>query len=339
MTPAGDQSRRKAPTTFVQLAAYREPELAATITSCIDRAVHPERLRFGVCLQYDDAITDAGSDCLDHLGERAELRVALYPAELSRGGCWARFEAQGLYDGEDFTLQVDAHSRMSDGWDEALVDAVRSLPGDKPLITGFPPLYRLRDGLMVPIDDVDDPVPVTRITDWSPDGWIHHPTAPAPPGTPSGARPTRVISGAFVFTVGAWNLEVRQDPEHLYTGEEFALTLRSFTSGYDLWNPPRRLLWHRTHPVANPKYISDDVDGWRARRHERACRRLRVLLAGDPEGLLDPFSLGAERTLDEYWEYSGIRWPDRTISEAARLGLPPEPFIAGRTGGAGAARR
>lgn len=342
MTPSGGPSRTEPPTIFVQLAAYREPELAATISSCIDGAVHPERLRFGVCLQYDDTITDAGFDCLDDLGDRAELRVLHYPAELrvlhypaelSRGGCWARFEAQGLYDGEDFTLQVDAHSRMADGWDDALVDLVRSLPGAKPLITGFPPLYRLAEGRMVPVEGVNEPVPITQVAEWSPEGWIHHPTVPAPPGTPPGSRPTRLISGAFVFTVGAWNVEVRQDPEHLYSGEEFALTLRSFTSGYDLWNPPRRLIWHRTHPQANPKYLGDNPDGLRERRHERACRRLRVLLDGDPEGILDPFSLGAERTLDEYWDYAGIRWPGRTISESARLGKPPEPFDASLPGG------
>jgi hypothetical protein len=132
------------------------------------------------------------------------------------------------------------------------------------------------------------------------------------------------LSGAFVFTLGAWNTEVRQDPEHLYTGEEFALTLRSFTSGYDLWNPPERVVWHRTNFAERPlRYFSDDPDGWSARRHERACRRLRVLVAGDPERILDPFSLGTERTLDDYWEFAGLRWPERWISAAAREGLPP----------------
>ena len=38
---------------FVAIAAYREPELRRTIENCIITAAHPERLRFGVCLQYD----------------------------------------------------------------------------------------------------------------------------------------------------------------------------------------------------------------------------------------------------------------------------------------------
>ena len=321
--PADSPSTVDGDTIFVQLASYREPELAATVASCIDKATRPERLRFGICLQYDDSIADAGFGCLDHLSDQAGLRVVRYPHELSRGGCWARFVAQGLYDGEDFTLQVDAHTRMSAGWDEALVALVRELPSEKPLITGFPALYKLEGERVRLVDPPDGPVPVTQIVDWSTEGWIHHPTVLDPAHSQSTPRPTRVLSGAFVFTVGAWNVEVRQDPEHLYTGEEFALTLRSFTSGYDLWNPPRRLLWHRIHPAPNPKYIFDDPDRWKARRHERACRRLRVLLSGDPEGTLEPFSLGTERTLEEYWEFSGLRWPERSISDSARLGSFP----------------
>jgi hypothetical protein len=310
------------PTIFVQLAAYREPELAATIASCLDEARRPERLCFGVCLQHDAAIPGAGPDCLDALGEQAEIRLVRLPHDRTRGGCWARFVAQGLYDGEDHTLQIDAHSRLRAGWDDALVGLVGALPDRKPLVTGYPPLYRLVDGDVQLLEPASAPVPVTRVAKWSTDGWIHHPTKPAPRDAPLEARRTRVISGAFVFTVGAWNVEVRQDPEHLYTGEEFALTLRSFTSGYDLWNPPERVVWHRTQPVPGPKYYRDDPDGWSARRHERACRRLRVLLDGDPDRILEPFSLGSDRPLEDYWDFAGLRWPEREISPAARDGFP-----------------
>jgi hypothetical protein len=310
-------------TVFVQIAAYREPDLVDTIRSCVDEATHPERLRFGVCLQYDDSIPGAEFDCLDELRERTEIRLVRFPHHRSRGGCWARFLAQGLFDGEDYTLQIDAHSRMRTGWDDALVGLVRALPDRKPLITGFPPLFRLVDGEVQLVDPASAPVPVTQVVRWTVDGWIQHVTAPAPQDTCREPRRTRVLSGAFVFTLGAWNTEVRQDPEHLYTGEEFALTLRSFTSGYDLWHPPERVVWHRTDFAERPpRYFSDDPDGWSARRHERACRRLRVLLAGDPERILDPFSLGTERTLEDYWEFAGLRWPERWISAAARDGLP-----------------
>ena len=52
---------------------------------------------------------------------------------------------------------------------------------------------------------------------------------------------------AFVFTSGEWNKTIMQDPEHYYSGEEFALTLRSYTHGYDLFTPDEIVVWHRCH--------------------------------------------------------------------------------------------
>lgn len=310
---------------FIALAAYREPELALTIQSCLERAAVPERLRFGVCLQYDDDIPGAEFDCLDHLVDRAAIRLLRYPFRASRGGCWARWSTQGLYDGEAYTLQCDAHSRLAPNWDVDLISTMQVVPSEKPLFTGFPPLYGRTNGEDVFYGDVDGPVPVTVAEHWSSEGWIHHPTVAAPASLGAGPHRTRFLSGAFVFTLGQWNREVRQDPEHLYTGEEFALTLRSFTAGYDLWNPPRPVIWHRNHPEPNPKYISDDSDGRRVDRHQRAIKRLRTLLSGDPDNILAPYSLGSERTLEEFARFSGLDCERYEIHEDARRGVPPNP--------------
>ena len=313
-------------TIFVALAAYREPELAATIESCVRQAAHPERLRFGVCLQYDETIAGAERGCIDHLLDAASIRMLVYPHTASRGGCWARHRAQALYEGEDYTLQCDAHSRLEPNWDVDLIELVDDLPSDKPLITGFPPLYGIEDGVEVFHGSADDPVPMTLVERWSPEGWIHHPTVAGPETGTREPRRTRVISGAFVFTLGQWNIEVRQDPEHLYTGEEFALTLRSFTHGYEFWNPPHRVIWHRVHPTANPKYISDDPDGRQQRRHLRAMSRLRTLLAGDPDMILEPYTLGSACTLDDYHRFSGLDCVACTIHPDAQAGVPPDPI-------------
>lgn len=308
---------------FVAIAAYREPELASTIRSCLEQATFPERLRFGVSLQYDDDIPGAEFDCLDELAERTTIRAVRRPWTASRGGCHARWTAQGLYDGERYTLQCDAHSRLAPGWDAILVATMDELPSAKPLITGCPPLYDRRGDQDVILEPTDLPVPITIAEMWSPEGWIHHPTVPAPPSMPLGARPTRFLSGGFVFTFGSWNVDVRQDPEHLYAGEEFALALRSFTSGYDLWNPPRRVIFHRNHPQMNPKYIHDDPDARSRRRHDRAMKRLRTLLRGDPDRVLEPYSLGTERSLDDFAAFSGLDCARYEIHPDAHAGTPP----------------
>lgn len=310
-------------TIFVAIAAYREPELADTINSCIERAANSTRLRFGVVQQFDDEMDGAGFDAIDDLVSNWPIELVRVPHTQARGGCWARHAVQGLYAGEAFTMQIDSHSRLGDGWDDEFIGVLADLPSGKPLLTGFPALYEVIDGEDRLRDDPDLPFPVTLVDMWAREGWIRHPTVPAPIDSPCVARRTRVLSGAFVFTLGVWNIEVRQDPEHLYTGEEFALALRSFTSGYDLWNPPRRRIWHRLHPVANPKYISDDPDGKVDWRHRRACSRLRALLRSDPDGVLDPYGLGTERTLAEYAAFSGLDCESQTISPAARIGEEP----------------
>ncbi len=178
----------------------------------------------------------------------------------SKGGCWAR-------------LNVHGHE----------------VGVPKPLPSAHLPLYDMVGELDVIADH--GPVAVTVFEQITSAGWIWH------PGIEHGdevetPRPTRALSGMFVFTLGRWNHEVRQDPEHLYTGEELALSIRSFTHGYDLFNPSRNLAWHRHHPGGNRKFIHDGDDDEVAMRHERACKRLRALHRGDPDRALSPSSIG-----------------------------------------------
>lgn len=308
---------------FVAIASYRDLELALTIENCIARADHPERLRFGICLQHDrTGPPEVQPDCLDRID--AVVRSVSYDWGESRGGCWARHRAQGLYEGERFTMQIDSHMRMEPHWDSMLVDMMERFPAAKPLITGQCPLYNRNAGNdMFP--STVPAVPTTVGLEIAPDGWVHHPAIkePADDVLP---RPTRVLSGMFVFTLGQWNIEIRQDPEHLYAGEELALTIRSFTHGYDLFNPERVVAWHRNHPDGNVRYIGvapdDEVDF----RGDRALRRLRVLLRGDPDRVLEPYSTGRERTVDDYCRWAGFDFDSLTIDEAARTGITPPMF-------------
>lgn len=309
---------------FIAIAAYREPELRRTIDSCIENAARPDRLRFGICLQYDTSgPAETQRDCL--AGHPAPIRLNSYEWTQSKGGCWARHDAQGLYDGEGYTLQIDSHMRMTDGWDERLIEMMQQVPSDKPLITGQCPLYNLTNDVDEFLGDGAN-VPVTVATRYAEAGWLDHP-ALVRTDEVAGFRLTRVLSGMFVFTLGQWNLEVRQDPEHLYTGEELALTIRSFTWGYDLYNPATVVAWHRNHPDGNAKFISDGAPAEVGRRNQRAFRRLRVLHAGDPDRILAPYSTGPLRTVDEFCEWSGLDHRSLSVSEDARVGIDPEPYV------------
>lgn len=306
---------------FVAIAAYREPELRLTIESCIDNAARPDLLRFGVCLQYDmDGPPETQPYCLDGLD--AHLRLLSHDWTESKGGCWARHRTQSLYDGEAYTLQIDSHTRMAPHWDDDLRSMMHDFPSTKPLISGQLPLYNLIDGQSIPHDEPRDQVRVTIAENWSSEGWIHHPSRLIPTET-AVPRPTRILSGMFVFTLGEWNIEVRQDPEHLYSGEEFALSVRSYTCGYDLFNPRHVVAWTRHHPQPNKKFISHHDETEVRRRHGVATKRLRTLLSGDPDRILLPYSVGAVRSVDEYSTWSDLDCATYTIGDEARTGRTP----------------
>ena len=121
-------------------------------------------------------------------------------------------------------------------------------------------------------------------------------------------------------------MEVMQDPEHYYAGEEFALALRSYTSGYDLFDPTEIVVWHRCHPQPNPKHFSDFAEDDVRRRHEHAVQRLRALMKDDPQGQLGRYGLGRVRSLTDYYHYSGLNCDTWYIHPNAVLGVPPNPL-------------
>jgi prolyl 4-hydroxylase len=321
------ETEHESNTIFIALASYCEPELIDTIQSCIENARYPENLRFGICHQFDNSDELTSETCLDQFSQDKRFRYVVYDHKHSQGGCWARNIAQQLYDGETYTLQIDAHTQMIESWDSILIEMLQLLPSEKPLVTQFPPLYSIEDGVK-DFHHLDDLSQVNTVIaeSWTSEGSLHHPQRLIAENNVF-PRCTRALSGAFVFTTGEWNEIVRQDPKHFYTGEEFALAVRSYTHGYDLFDPSQIVCWHRLHPAANRKYWDDNSDAKTTFRHQQAISRLNLLFDGDPNETLGRFALGQERTLEEFASFSGIDCVNKTLSNAAQQGEWLEPNL------------
>ncbi len=122
---------------FVQIASYRDPQLIQTIEDMISKSKFPENLRIGICRQYhpDDKFDDLSVYEND---ERFRVVNVLY--NESKGVCWARHQVQQLYQGEEYTLQIDSHMRFEQDWDVEMIDMIKELQKDgydKPLLTGY----------------------------------------------------------------------------------------------------------------------------------------------------------------------------------------------------------
>jgi hypothetical protein len=141
---------------------------------------------------------------------------------------------------------------------------------------------------------------------------------------PSKPQPTAFISGHFLFGPSQIIADVPYDPHLERHGEESSVSVRLWTSGYDIYVPNKVIMWHR---AAQKRPMDRDVIPGYSKKVELSCQRARALLANeipqDPEAVVDleKYGLGTERSLDEYQSWSGVNFADQTFTDDAAKGI------------------
>jgi hypothetical protein len=313
---------RSRPIIFVSIASYCDPVLPWTLDSCLATARHPENLRFGICWQLDE------SKPIDLARFKADSRFSFSEHDYrdSEGGSWARSIAQEFWGGEPYSLQIDSHMAFAPGWDESLVRMMRTLPAGKPLITMIAPLFQFDDKDRVR-RQTGRGIRTIKMAQWEePGGWAPW-TVWGIPNTQVPAR-SRFLSGQFIFTLGAWTSEVRQDPQHYYWGEEFALAVRSYTHGYDMFLPDEMVAWHMRHRHGPPRRHWEHGRDVVARKNKVGFERLRALVYTErPEdgAQLGRYGLGGKRSLSEFERFAGMDLRNRRAHPDVFVGRNPDP--------------
>ena len=314
-------------TIFVHIAAYRDPDLVATLYNLIKKAAHPERLKFGICLQLDPL--DPMSWREEVFPDHAHLQVMHVDAADSRGVCWARSQAQRFYDGEDFLLQIDSHMRAIQNWDDLLVQTWRDCNYSKAVLSVYP------NSFYQPCQLETNTLPVMaahRFDDYN----ILLPRALSryqmPDQQPEKPLPSAFIAGGFLFGPGSIIENVPYDPDLYFCGEEISMAVRLWTHGYNIYCPNRLLLFHLYRMAdgdgnTSATHWSDHEDWFQLNR--RSMVRVHTLLKSihtAPETLspsqkdiasLIYYGLGEERTLSDYQSWAGIDFSMQKIEPKA----------------------
>ena len=316
-------------TIFISIASYRDPELLPTLKDCLENAKYSDRLRFGICWQFDE------TESLEEFTNDKRFQIIKVPYIDSKGTCWARNMIQDLYQDETYYLQLDSHHRFNKNWDVTLIKMLKSLKKQghkKPLLTAYLPGF----------DPKNDPE--GRINEcWSLEFDRYLPEGPIfiKPHVISnweeliGPIQSKFLSGHFIFTLGKWAREVRYDPYYYFHGEEPSLVARSYTHGYDLFHPNKVTIYHEYIRSGKTKQWDDDKE-W-SKKNSTSYSRYRALhgMGGElPNTLmnLDKYGFGTERTLEEYEKYIGVKFSTRQIhkhtSDYNPLPVPQEDFEA-----------
>lgn len=298
---------------YVQIASYRDPELLPTIRDCIKRADNPENLVFGIAWQHSK---EDEWDTLEEYVNDPRFRIIDIDYKDAKGTCWARHLLNEAYDGEKYTLQLDSHHRFVRGWDSKCKQMVADLieaGHKKPLLTAYAPSYE-------PDND-----PAGRIKEiwrldtdrFTPEGIMFQiPSAILDIELYNSPIPTRFFSAHFAFTFGQFIKDVPYDPNLYFHGEEISLAVRAYTHGYDLFIPNEIICWHEYTRKGRVRHW-DENDDWEE-INKKSLKRVKQLLGVDgekPDYEFGIYGFGTERTLEDYTDYSGIRFSDRAIQD------------------------
>lgn len=352
-------------TIFVQMAAYRDPQLIPTLLDMAKNAAHPELLKVGICWQHgedeptdiflDNGFTIEGFVDADPRVNNATVINIVHESGMTlevidlhfhktQGACWARNSIQQLYAGEKYTLQLDSHHRFVDKWDTICIEMLEDLRSEdspKPLLTAYIPSY----------DPENDPA--GRVMDpWKMDfdRFIPEGAVFFMPSTIDNWREldkpvkARFFSAHFAFADGIFAEEVQHDPEYFFHGEEISIAVRAYTHGYDIYHPHRLIAWHEYTRKGRIK-VWDDMDtpnrlkgrvelDW-VQRNDLCHKRNRILFGMDGE---DPkqidfgkYGFGDKRTVQQYEEYSGLSFKYRGVTQEVVDRIEPPgnlPYIS-----------
>lgn len=311
-------------TIFIQIASYKDPELVKTITDSIVKATYPERLRFGICWQYEEG---------ESLGTyETDFRFKIHKMywKNARGVGWARSICNQLYTDETFTLQIDSHHRFENGWDTKLIDQWKGCKHEKAVLTGYPPGYEYVNGKEVK----NYLPPMTMIVKGFDYGFIPTFKSGHVVNTPKVKTPFRgcFIAAGFFFTVGSVCKEVPYIKEVYFTGEEILYSIRLFTFGYRIFHPNIWLIWHMYERPTCEKHWDDftkkeelkstygDIQGI-------SMKFLHGALHGDPKY---KYLFGNINDITDFEMYSGVSIKHRTIHPKQLKGYePPFAFVHG----------
>lgn len=321
----------KEDTIFLSIASYRDKELVNTILSAIHNAKYPQRLTIGVLCQSDNEEEDFLL-LNPYIGNILQMDVINWK-DAKGSVCWARSEVQKrFFTDEQWYFQVDSHTIFNKDWDEKLINMYGKVGGKSVISIGPPYYYDMSAEGALPsypndvVKDFDgykvDAEPKIQKLNNINNGHIVYGFLPK--GDIKGMVKARHISAALLFAPGFWVREVPYDPNLYFAGEESSLVVRSFTHGYDLYNPDDYVVWHLKYNFPDRKRHWNTFDQEEINRQSLASnKRYEKLMAGE---LSDEFSLGNERTIKDWEMYSGVSFVDSIAHERALNGIIPDPL-------------
>lgn len=279
---------------FVQIASFNDKELLKTVNDCLLKSSGTNEIYFGIHECYIESKT---------LFNNKNISISYSKAPENLGVGVSRYLANKFYNGEDFYLQIDSHSRFVNNWDTICINNLNKYAdtGNKCILTSYPAEYTYNadntenlSNNLIPTNikfkkENYDLFKVSRILE-------QH-------GVPLDySSCSESISAAFIFGEGDIS-SVIQNPAIFYLGEEILKAASLYTSGYNLMCPDQTVIFHLYGAD------SDRVPVWEIYPEESkdldsfSRNAVRLILS---ESRVGKRELGDKRSLEDFGRFIGV---------------------------------
>jgi hypothetical protein len=292
---------------FVQIAAYRDFEISPTILDAIKKSSGNHQINFGVHICY---LEDNEVDILPL--QNVKYATSKAPENIGLG--IGRALAHQFYNGEDYYLQCDSHTRFIENWDEVILHSALNYQIDgisKPLLTMYPAnyWYPTTTAKYIKTDFIPQaPLGLTNISFHENPDQFRQTRIPLQTAMPIGDGNVMVksVSGGSIFTVGDF---LPFNTDIAFYGEEIWLAARAYTHGFDMLIPKQQYMYHLYYDHTKPAEINKRKILWKDFPAEFEALDIiskSLIYKTLTEGTTGEMLLGTQRTIAEYGVYAGL---------------------------------
>jgi len=135
---------------YIAIPTLYDNQINFTVEEAIRNAVNPDQL--SICLVFMDT-QHKEIDCDNFFKEKIlplkkynQVKIKRFSSKEHESGVgFGRNEAMSMYNGEDYILQIDSHTKFDKKWDVILIDifseALKVTKNEKTILTAYLPAY------------------------------------------------------------------------------------------------------------------------------------------------------------------------------------------------------
>lgn len=184
---------------------------------------------------------------------------------MALGPFFARYLNSKLWRGENYFMQIDAHTKFRTGWDSTMIDMMKRTPSyPNAVISTYPTGGTAEDTQLwdrAPNGEGDQfgysGLCQATFEQCGGDRYTLRMGRTSIPVSPKGVpRYSAFIAAGFFFTHGSAMERVPLDPflPYIFMGEEVAMSEKFWTAGFDIYAPTTDVVGHEYVRANGPKF-------------------------------------------------------------------------------------